>query len=146
MTTTFSRLARDLVISYLIEKNKLIETHTKIQYITDTDIYEVKSWPLHSIINLLENLCRDMTDDRICPWCVFLDKRCEKCGYGSRHRNCGSHKSTYDKIISSKTTNIVNIPGMEELREDFVDRAVRILELMEKKEIETHINPNLRYI
>jgi len=89
---------KNMLIKFLIRKNKIISERTHILFITQQDLGEILTyWSQEDCKNYLSSMTlRD--DASNCPWCIRQNNRCVRCQYGERHRVCGNPNSTYSKI------------------------------------------------
>jgi len=78
-------------------------------YYTPQDAKEIDSWDEDNAEDVWEDICTAVEGDfscemglssATCPWCVFWEMACKKCGYAKRHGRCGNLRSDWFRIIT----------------------------------------------
>ena len=107
---------KEKIVEFIIAKNALVSLYTELDYITNEDIEEIKSWSEEDCGIVYENMAKhiirsfnrpistSMEDSTTCPWCVYSSKirrhdNCNECGYGKRNGICDKFSSKYRQIV-----------------------------------------------
>lgn len=103
---------QNIIVKILMCKQEKIKHLTNIDYITDEDIEEVKTWSNEICTQILDCMYNELCklhykeDHVICPWCIKIDYRtkdryCATCKYGKRHGVCWlGYSNTYQSILN----------------------------------------------
>ena len=106
---------KEKVIEFVMTKNALVSLYTELDYITNEDIEEIKSWSEEDcgivykhmakyIIRSINMPFSTIIEDEVtCPWCIYSSKikiyyDCDDCGYGKRNGFCNNSGSKYRQI------------------------------------------------
>ena len=91
----------------LEKKHNFILEKTGIEYLTQEDWDELKSWDEHDLELIYHRIKNASTDSSSCPWCIKTGSLCSICGYGDRHGECHSYwYNDYDLIIDELGSSI----------------------------------------
>ena len=112
------KTAKELLLAYLKEKDKLIYERTKLHYCNKEDLKEIESWTEKRCKHILSVL--SISRDRMsCPWCILF--RCSQCEYAKRHGRCQSdEENLYDNIRKAGDCYaLIDIFGLDKLIEKY---------------------------
>jgi len=139
---------RNLLVSFMNEKNEIIDKETGYSIFTIEDFREVNTWAESTCKNILNKL-HYTTDRESCPWCILVPG-CTDCTYAYRHGSCGAHSSLYSRILTYIKTHhwlwkqtcspfkgyndnsISGIPGIRELVLKTKEKLSRVIIEQEK--------------
>ena len=117
-------------------KNSIIHRVSKITYINEKDIKDIRSWPEDDCIKIYNNIIEYVSNplnklghlnSNTCPWCIYYHfinnsrDRCNACGYGKRHGICDEPYSKYKELVYRNSFTPLNIVKYTEIISNIED-------------------------